>query len=524
MNEQLNQILRYVEGVWIYRWQALLIAWIVAIAGWAFVYMQPNSYQVGTVINVDTYSIIDPLLKGITVDLNAGNELNATTKILLGRENLSGILRKLGIDSKGRTPAEWERMINKLRSNIQIDISGGGRSDSNGMMYGIHYKDASAERAYRVVSLLSQGMIEKSLKSGRTDVASAENFLDTQIADYEKRLTLAEQRLADFKKKNVGMMPDEKGSYYAHIQSDMDEIDKTRTALELAKRRQAELTKQLSGETPLLGSGADPVATKLRRSEAELADLLDHYTDQHPDVVRLKARIAKLKAGVDVGDETPSNSAGNAKSLGFNPVYQDLRRELSKADVEVESLKIQLADQERKTDEIKSNLDTMPEIEAQLSRLNRDYEVTKSRYLDLVSRRESAQLSQEAAQHSSDRTLRIIEPPILPVSPSYPNRPLLLSGVLAAAVASGVGLALLLVLLHRTFMGDFDVKKLIGLPVLGTVSLNLKPEEVKKQRSNLVLFASVTVLLLGLYGGVLVFRDTGSSALRAWVHENGLSL
>ena len=157
----------------------------------------------------------------------------------------------------------------------------------------------SAERAFQVVTLLSKSMIESSLKSGRSDVAMAESFLDGQIADHEKRLTLAEQRLAEFKKKNVGMMPDEKGSFYANIQKGMEDIERTRAELQLAERRQTELRKQLSGETPLLGSGADPVEMKLKRSEAELADLLDHYTEQHPDVIRLKSRIDKLRAGID---------------------------------------------------------------------------------------------------------------------------------------------------------------------------------------------------------------------------------
>ncbi len=205
-------------------------------------------------------------------------------------------------------------------------------------------------------------------------------------------------------------------------------------------------------------------------------------------------------------------------------MYQDLRSELSKADVEVESLKVQLAEQQRKIDANKSNLNSMPEIEAQLSRLNRDYEVTKSRYLDLVARRESAQLSQEAKQKSSNITLRVIEPPVVPISPSDPNRLLLLSGVLAAAVAAGTGLALLLFRLRRTFMGSFDIKQLLDIPVLGSVSLNLKPAEIRKQRKNVMLFVLTAVLLVCVYGGALIFRNGGSSALRSWVNNSEQSL
>lgn len=523
MNEQLNQLLRYVEGIWIYRWPALLVAWLVALAGWLFVFTLPNVYQAGTIINVDTYSIIDPLLKGMTVDLNAGNELGTVTKMLLGRKNLEAVLQDIGIDRKTRSPAEWERLIDRLRRDVRIEYDGGGDSDPHARMYGIYYKAESASRAYRVVSILSNSMIDNSLKAGRTDVAQAEQFLDDQIAEYEKRLTLAEQRLADFKKKNVGLMPDEKGSYYAHIQKGMDDVERTRMAIELAKRRQAELRKQLSGESPLINSGTDTVAAKLSKAEAQLADLLDRYTEEHPDVQRMRSRIAKLKAGIDVGGGAAEDGTNNrAKLSEFNPVYQELKMELSKADIELESLKSQLADQERTAGVLKNDLDTIPEVEAQLSRLNRDYEVTKTRYLDLVARRESAQLSQEAKQHNSGRNFRIVEPAVVPVFPSGPNRLLLLSGVLAAAIGAGVGVALLLVMLRRTFMGSVDVKRLIGLPVLGTVSLNLKPAQRKAQQAQLAVFTTATVLLLCIYGGALVYRDAGAPLFRGWVHDSGI--
>lgn len=73
-------------------------------------------------------------------------------------------------------------------------------------------------------------------------------------------------------------------------------------------------------------------------------------------------------------------------------------------------------------------------------------------------------------------------------------------------------------------MGSFDVKELLDIPVLGSVSLNLKPAEIKKQRKHLVWFVSTAVLLVGVYGGALVFRNGGSSALRTWVNTSEQSL
>ena len=80
-------------------------------------------------------------------------------------------------------------------------------------------------------------------------------------------------------------------------------------------------------------------------------------------------------------------------------------------------------------EKLKASIDVIPEVEAKLAKLNRGYEVTRERYLDLVERRESAQLAQNAGQSASDITFRVIEPPIVPFKPSGPNRALFLAGV-----------------------------------------------------------------------------------------------
>lgn len=525
MHEQLNQILGYAEGMWRWRWWALLVAWLVALVGWLAVYSLPNVYQASTVMNVDTYSIMDPLLKGMTVELKAGDELLAVTRMLLRRENLELVLRDVGIDVDAHTPLEQEQLIRRLRAAITIEDSGISRSDPNTRIYAIHYQDESPERAYRVVAKLSEVLIESSLNSERRDVAAAQRFLDAQIADYEKRLTVAEQRLADFKKKNVGLMPDERGGYYARMQSALSAIENTRTELQLAKRRQAELSKQLSGESPLISSsaygGPGSPASMLRQYQEERAHLLNRYTEQHPDVQELETRIAELKAAMDVGGSDMPEQVDDESKAELNPVYQDLKFEWSKAGVEVESLKIRLAELERKSDNLNQYLDTMPEIEAQLARLNRDYEVTKSRYLDLVERRESAQLAQEAEQSTSESTFRIIEPPRVPAYPAGPKRGLFLSGVLAAAFGAGLGLALILVLVRPTFTGSRELKDFTELPVLGAVGLHLSPAAERKQSLNLRLFVMSTVLLLGVYFGAVVYRDAGSAALRAVIGVGG---
>ena len=113
----------------------------------------------------------------------------------------------------------------------------------------------------------------------------------------------------------------------------------------------------------------------------------------------------------------------------FNPVYQDLKADTHRASVEVETMKITLAEKENNLEKLKSAADIIPEVEAKLAKLNRDYDITRERYLSLVERRESARLAQEVGLSGSNINFRIIDPPRIATEASGPQRLLLLSTV-----------------------------------------------------------------------------------------------
>ena len=157
------------------------------------------------------------------------------------------------------------------------------------------------------------------------------------------------------------------------------------------------------------------------------------------------------------------------------------------------------------------------EVEAKLARLNRDYEITRERYLDLVERRESARLAQDAGQTDSDINFRVIEPPIVPSHPSGPRRLMLLSAVLLAAVGAGLGWSLFRYLLQPTFVDLRQVRSRSDFPVLGPVSLYVSAEHKKQRRLQLASFLSAAVLLLGVFAGVAWYRDTGTAVVGSFI-------
>ena len=505
MNEQLTEIYSYLHGMWCYRWTALLVAWIVALAGWVFVYALPNQYSAKAVVYIDTSSVMKPLLKGLAPETDSYDEIKVMTRVLLSRDNLLSVIRETDMDLKIDSPEARENLVEELASTIVL--KGGGnvkKWEPRSNIYEISYQGTSAERAYQVVSKLLNTMIEGTLNSTRTDTVTVQKFLDNQIKEHEQRLTLAEQQLAEFKKANVGYMPDEKGGYYVRLQRAQDAAESTRSALRLAQRRYLELSNQLKGENPLLGRESYEAAsiTKIHQYREQLDILLNQYTEQHPDVQALRSAIADLEANRDVKDTTKSSSS-SGDATEFNPVYQEMKVELSKAGVEVETLKIQLADYDLRVKKLTDSIDVIPEVEAKLSKLNRDYEVTRERYLDLVERRESARLAQSADQSASDVTFRVIDPPIVPIQASGPARLILVTGVLFTALAAGLGWSFLRYQLNPTYINLQQIRLRTELPVLGSVSLYLSPEHRKKRKMQLASFLSVTILLLCAYGGTI---------------------
>lgn len=518
IHEQINVVYGYMHGLWRYRWSALFISWLVAIAGWIYVYTLPDQYQAKAAVHIDTTTVMKPLLEGLVVESNPEEELNVMSRILLSRENLQTVMSETGMDVDVRTPVEREAMVQMLSRTIQINSLGSSRRRPSSI-YEISFESAAAEMSFKVVFNLLNTLIENTLNSGRMDTKMAEEFLDEQIRDYEERLRMGEERLAEFKKKNIGFMPDEKGGYYAQLRASQNNIDETTSDLRQAKQRYRELSQQLSGEKPVLTTSqySSAAAAKMRSFQQQLDDLLVQFTEEHPDVKSMRARIADLqKNSLGGGDQAILGDGGE-----LNPVYQGLKVEESAARIEVGTLQVKLAEQRKKLADLKDSIDIIPQVEADLARLNRDYDITKGRYLALVERRESARMAQKVEKNNSGLIFRVVDAPIVPLTPSGPNRPLLLATVFLAALVVGFCWTVFRFLLYPTFVDFKQMQKMIDLPILGTISLQVTPEKRRQRRVELTTFLFGICLMIGSFAAAILYQQQASVQIRMLISALG---
>ncbi len=457
-----------------------------------------------------------PLLKGLAVDSQVEAGLNLMRRVLLSRNNLEDVIRQTDIGLEAHDVATMDRLVLDLASSITLSAekSSNKRKKNDNKIYTLSYEGKSPELVYQVVSKLLNTLIENTLESARTDTASAQKFLDRQISEYEDRLTGDEQALAKFKQENVGFMPDERGGYYSMLSREQNELDEVRSKLRLERRRHAEMLKQLAGETPLLESAYNkPKVLKLRKYRQQLEELLTRYQEQHPDVLALKAIIADLVSRDDAVTEVVVDFGG--ESAEFNPVYQDLKADVHRARITIETLKISISEKAEGIERLKKSVDVLPEVEAKLAKLNRDYDITRQRYLSLVTRRESARLAQEVGLSGDNIKFRIIDAPRVPLGSSGPNRIFLISMVFLGAIAVGLGWGFLRYLLHPSFIDSSQLRDKIGLPILGSVGLYITDKHRKQRRTQLISFLMVFLLMVVSYGGVLMFHEEGSRLIGA---------
>ncbi len=505
MRELYELFLAYVSGIWRYRWYMMLAAWGVSIAGWGYVHQLPDEYEATARVNVDTQSILQPLLRGLTIGTNTSARVRLVTSTLLSRPNLEKLTRMTDLDLVATTPGEMEELLDDLGSDIRIS------STRENDLYTISYQDSDPQVAKRVVQSLLTIFVESTLGERRAETDTAQEFVEGQIKGYEAKLREAEVRLADFKRTHVGQMPGSGEDYYSQLKMAMDDLQQAQLALREARNRSNRLKQQMEDDEdsylmfselqPGTGSALD---MRIQNLNERMDELLLKYTEKHPDVVEIRYLVADLekqreeeRALMDEMDMGPSD----------NPVYQQMKMQLAQADAQVSSIRARVGEYQHRVNRLKEMVDTIPKVEAELKQLNRDYEVHQQNFQTLLQRREAAQISEQAEISGDQIKFRVVDPPRVPLTPSAPNRPLLMTGVLLFSFAVGAALALFLYLLRPTLDNPRTVMDILGKPVLGAISM-VHDAQFGRQRRNAVLaYVAACLMLLVLYVGVMAVGE-----------------
>jgi polysaccharide chain length determinant protein (PEP-CTERM system associated) len=258
------------------------------------------------------------------------------------------------------------------------------------------------------------------------------------------------------------------------------------------------------------------IDVRIEALKKQLDELRRRYTDQHPDVIGAKRIIEQLEE--EKKEELAARaSAAPGRTPGFNvnanPVYQQLKLSLAESEANVASLSARVRELEARYDRLRKASRMQPQLEAELTQLNRDYDVQKRQYESLAARRESASLSGDLDSAGGGADFRLIDPPRATDKPVTPNRALLLPMVLLGALASGLAASFLMSQARPTFQDSRGLREIAGRPVLGSITMLPSPQLIARSRRSAIAFGSGLAALILLYGAWLVWVGVHSGRL-----------
>jgi polysaccharide chain length determinant protein (PEP-CTERM system associated) len=514
MQELLQKILTHARLAWLHRWLALVIMSVVCAVGAVYVITLPDTYEVNAKLHVDTRSLLRPAIQGLALDSNAGAQAVALMRrILLVRPNLEEIARSTDLDLQAQTPADMERLLARLQSEISLSQARGQD------IFTIAYEDGDPQVAKRVIDAVINLFLERSLGEARRGTVATREFLEKQVKAYEAKLVEAEMRLKEFRRKNMGILPGAASNFASRSEALAQELSGAKLQLQEAKSRRDELEEQLEDSDdpalylPFAEEFVGPLDGRIQELESRLYELLLRYTERHPDVIITRELIEDFKAQKLTQIDAVSGEESNPQDPNVNnPFYQSLKVALSAADAEVAALKQRVAEFENRQEAAALLVDEALRVETEYAQLNRDYGIIKSNYTAFAKRREQAEIGVDADQSLDNVQVRVIEPPKVPILPTGPERSLLSILVLVIGMGAGIGLAWVLSVVNPVF---FDVGQLAATfkgPILGTVSFS-GIGAFARPRAEVITYMASFIAVLVAYGGLIILAPIDNASL-----------
>lgn len=502
MEEQFRVIKNHLSGVWLSKKYILIFAWFLCPIGWIAVTMMPSQYTSKAIVYADTQSILKPLLRGVTIYTDPSQKLRLVANTLLNTKNLETIGNEVDLTIRANNQAEYNALLAELKSGIKINST---RKDN---LYTISFTGNEPIYARDVVQSALNVFIESILGDKRTDSEQAQEVISDQISYYEGRLIEAERRLAEFKRENLGLMPGSDNNYYGNLTQQKKALEDDELALNETQSRIDKIEQQINELTRLSANQVDNFITeydeRISAIEIRLDDLLFRFTERHPDVVESRRQLAEVTRLKQAFLKTLNPE----ELLQENPIYRNLKINLNEYNNLYASLEVRIAKHKLKINELQETLDYIPEVEARLTSLNRDYNVTKSKYETLLARGETASISSNVDNAAENIKFRIIESPNLPTSASGPNRTLFYILVLAAGLGVGTSVAFLVSLLRPVVTSIEQIQEDIGITVLGVVSATEGSSYQQQAKQNTLVFFGALGLLLGLFVLIVLYHSS----------------
>jgi len=511
----------YIELALKRRWLIIIPFCLAMIVGIGLVFMLPKTYEASTLILVRPQRVPEKYVSSI-VSTDIESRINTISQQIMSRTNLEKVINQFNLFSDpGQENMFMEDKIANLRNRIKITVeTSQNRRNQNADAFSISFTGEDPGLVMRVTNGLATFFIDENLKVREAQAVSTGDFLDDELEAMRERLVVVEKRLEDYRKTHMGALPEQLETNLRMLDRlQMQVNDKTgalhdENARIVALGSQIEANRQILAESNASSVTEEGDAVSLEQLRAQLASLKSSYTDSHPDVIRLKAKIADLEKKDQNGGLEPSRKMTGRASrdpavLMIQKSLDEQIRQLSESRLAVKNLEAEISKINGQIKDYQQRVEQTPKHEQELLTLQRDYKNIQESYNSLLNRKLEAEIAVNMEKKQKGEQFSIIDPARLPEKPVSPNMRRLFLLVLAAGLGSGAGLVMLLDFFDTSLRKPEYFEADLGIPVLATVPRIFQPKEIRRRRLNWILTGVSIVVALGLFAGFATLTFKG---------------
>ena len=508
----------------------IIIPFLLAILiGLGYYLKLPKVYRASTLILVQPQKVPQEYVREI-VSVDIEDRLRTITQQVTSRTNLEKIIAELNLYGKQGGPIFMEDKVEGLRKRITVDVSGGGRRGANAFQ--ISFIGLYPKQVADVTNALTSYFIAENLKLREDQATGTAEFLTEELETIRQRLMEKEAELKRYRESFMGGLPEQLDTNLRILERLQDQLVTNQENLREAQNRRLLVQQQLADARQTRESITPPPTPPARPGEepqespdqlkAHLASLEARYTQRHPDVIRLKKKIADLEAKQEsVPEETeviPENTA-------FLEAERNMVNQLREIDLQIQNLKAEAIQLNAQIKRYEALVENTPKREQELLSLNRDYDNIRATYNSLLNRKLEAELAVSMERKQKGEQFRILDPAKVPMKPFKPDmrRIFLMSVFLGLAV--GCGLAYIREIMDTSFRRPEEIEDFLHVPVIASLPFSYNAKELRSMKRKKVLgvvavglsFIIVAVLIVvstkGVEGTIELIKKTANGFL-----------
>ncbi len=530
---------------------------IVFLIGIVVALVWPPTYRSSATILIKEQDIPSDLVRS-TVTSYAAQRIQTISQRVMTRNNLMQIIEKYNLYEKERKRKTTEEVIEEMRDDIGLNMISAdvvdprsGRPTTAAIAFTLSYEGDNPASTQKVAGELTSLFLAENLKTRKEKASETYVFLTDETDKLSKKIAEIESKLADFKDKHADSLPEMATMNLTMMNRVENELSQVEAELRSKKERKFYLESQLAQINPLTNmrsatgvSILDP-ASRLKALESEYASLTAKYSDEHPDVIKVKREIEGLKKQVGAGDDIAEKAkllSSKRSELGAarkkygadhpdviklkklvnklekelkqaeklpeqkvmemqpdNPAYISVQTQLQTVNSDIASIVERKAELKQKIQEIEERIAKAPQVEKEYQILSRERNNALARYQDIKARQMEAEIGQELEKESKGESFVLIDPAQYPEEPVKPNRIAIVFLSLIFAIASGLGLAVLQEGLDSSVRGVNGITKMLTAAPLAVIPVIYNTQDlVRKQRTTRLVIGSIIIGIISV--------------------------